>query len=165
MSRWDDEMFREFEMFESKFLKRFEDLMEAVRQGKLKGDWEITPIDKPDAKGYVARGFFKSGMDQSLDTPTQPKIPKGPREPFFDVIEDEDHVKVYVELPGVKKEEIQLDAIHGELEVKAGPFLKKITLPGAADIEKPTTRYNNGVLEVEFPKQKNNEPRKRIKLE
>lgn len=161
MSYFNDDVFKEFEEMQKRLLKH---MREAMDRGDLKGDWEFTPIEEPDARGYVAKGRFYSGGQPPL-APLAPTMPKQPRDLLADIVEDEASVKVYVELPGVNKEDIQLDAAEGELEVKAANLYKRVALPEYADIDKATSRYNNGVLEVTFPKVKSDKPRRRISLE
>jgi len=153
-----------------KMFKEMEDIEEALRSGKLEGEWDIKPIEEPSVKGYVARGRFQLGKSQPLKTLKLPKqIKEELREPLTDVFEDKDNVKLYMELPGVEKDDIQLNVTDGHAEVKAKNFYKTIDLP-TKDVEsdKTVANYKNGVLEVTIPKTKTSaaEERKRtIKIE
>jgi len=153
-----------------KMFKEMEDIEEALRSGKLEGEWDIKPIEEPGVKGYVARGRFQLGKSQPLKTLKLPKqIKEELREPLTDVFEDKDNVKLYMELPGVEKDDIQLNVTDGHAEVKAKNFYKTIDLP-TKDVEsdKTVANYKNGVLEVTIPKTKTSaaEERKRtIKIE
>ncbi|MEA2089626.1 MAG: Hsp20/alpha crystallin family protein [Thermoproteota archaeon] len=157
-----DEIFRDMDAYFKKVTERMskeiEELTKAVQTGKLRGKWDVTPIDKPGVQGYVIRGWFQLGEP--------PQIPKGVieevREPLVDVFEDEDQVKLYVELPGAEKEDIQLNIADGKAEVKAKNFYKRINLP-TKDVEfkKASTSYKNGVLEVTVPKKKTTKKEKK----
>ncbi|KPV64181.1 MAG: Small heat shock protein HSP16.5 [Candidatus Bathyarchaeota archaeon BA2] len=78
-------------------------------------------------------------------------------------------MKLYVELPGVEKNDIQLNVTEGRAEVKAKNFYKVIDLPTRdVEFEKATANYKNGVLEVLIPKTKetvSEEKKKTIKIE
>lgn len=140
-----------------RMFEEMRDIEEAVRKGKLEGEWDIKPIEEPGVEGYVARGRFQLGNKPS------PKILKLPRqirddkvrEPLTDVFQDSESVKLYVELPGVEKTGIQLNVSKSRAEVKAKNFYKAIDLPTAdIEIDRATTSYKNGVLEVTIPKTK-----------
>jgi len=85
------------------------------------------------------------------------------------VFEEKDNVKLYVELPGAEKDDIQLNVTEGQVEVKAKNFYKTIDLP-TRDVEsnKAVANYKNGVLEVTIPKTKKpaaEERKQTIKIE
>ncbi|HYO06689.1 MAG TPA: Hsp20/alpha crystallin family protein, partial [Phototrophicaceae bacterium] len=87
-----------------------------------------------------------------------------------DVNVTDKEVKVVMEMPGVKKEEIKINAYDGEVEVTANDPLRKyhktIELPQYADIETVKSSYNNGILEITFNKKKETKPKGReIKVE
>jgi len=153
-----------------KMFKDMESIEEALRNGKLEGEWDIKPIEEPGVKGYVARGRFQLGKSQPPKTLKLPeKIKDEVREPLTDVFQDKDNVKIYMELPGVEKDDIQLNVTDGHAEVKAKNFFKSVDLP-TKDIEfdKAVANYKNGVLEVTIPKMKKSaseEQKRTIKIE
>jgi len=79
------------------------------------------------------------------------------------------NARAYVELPGVEKNDIQLDVTDGRAEVKAKNFHKVLDLPTKdVEFEKASANYKNGVLEVIIPKTKKTareEKKKTIKIE
>jgi HSP20 family protein len=99
------------------------------------------------------------------------------REPFVDIFDRGDRFVITVELPGVRKEDIKLrvteDTVYLEAQVKREKELEEegairieryysgyrrvIRLPEEVIPEKTKARYNNGVLEIEIPK---NAPKK-----
>ncbi len=164
-----DEFFRDTDSYFKKLTERmFKEMGEietAIRSGKLKGEWDIKPIKEPGVKGYVAKGRFQLGEPLRLPKQAIDEV----REPLADVFEDKDHVKLYVELPGVEKEDIQLNITNSQAEIKAKNFYKNIDLP-TRDIEfdKATANYKNGVLEVTIPRTKKatkEEKKKTIKID
>jgi len=153
-----------------KMFKEMEDIEEAIRSGKLEGEWDIRPIEEPGVKGYIAKGRFQFGgksTPKTLKLPAQ--IKDEVREPLTDVFEDKDNVKIYMELPGVEKDDIQLNVTDGHAEVKAKNFFKTIDLPTKdVEFDKVVANYKNGVLEVTIPKMKKSaaeEQKRTIKIE
>jgi HSP20 family protein len=171
-----DDVDKFYQRFAKKMFKEMEEIEESLRSGKLEGDWDIKPIEEPGVKGFVARGRFQLGKPQTPQPlrPLKPlrlpaQITDEVREPLTDVFEDKDNVKLYVELPGAEKDEIQLNVTDGHAEIKAKKFYKTIDLP-TKDVEadKAVANYKNGVLEVTLPRKPKpvtEEPKHTIKIE
>ncbi len=93
------------------------------------------------------------------------------REPLSDVNITDKEVKVVLEMPGINKEDIKINAFDGAVEVIANSnsqrkYQKTIDLPDDADIETARSTYYNGILEIVFDKKKNVKPKgKEIKIE
>ncbi len=73
-------------------------------------------------------------------------------------------------MPGVKKENIKVNAYDGSIEVLSNDpkrkYHKTIELPQEVDIETVKSTYNNGILEITFNKKKETKPqRKEVKVE
>lgn len=153
-----------------KMFKEIEDIEEAIKTSKLEGEWDIKPIEEPGVKGYIAEGRFQYG---DKTTPKTLKLPQNlreeVREPLIDVFQDKNNVKLYVELPGVEKTDIQLNVSKESAEIKAKKFYKAIDLPSVElEFDKAKTNYKNGVLEVTIPKTKrasSEEQKTTIKIE
>jgi len=165
-----DDVDKIYQRFTKKMLKDIEDIEEAIKSGKLEGDWDIKPIEEPGVKGYVAKGRFEFGNKAGSKPLTLPKeIPDEMREPLVDVFQDKDSIRLYVELPGVEKDDIKLDVAEDKAEIKAKNFHKTLDLPTAdLDLDKTVTNYKNGVLEVTVPKKNKTETgqnAKTIKIE
>lgn len=84
------------------------------------------------------------------------------REPLTDIIEGDDDVAVTVELPGVEKDDIDLDVAGDSLEIKVDTpnrkYHKRIDLP--CDVEPKTTKatYKNGILDVAIKRKEKKKP-------
>lgn len=94
----------------------------------------------------------------------------GEMEPMVDVVTTNKEVKVTVEMPGVSKDKIKIDAYDSTLEVKSEDpqrkYHKTIDLPLEADLETAKSKYNNGILEITFDKKKETKPKgKQIKID
>jgi len=153
-----------------KMFKEMQAVEEAIRNGKLEGEWDIKPIEEPGVKGYIAKGRFQLGdksAPKTLKLPTQ--IKDEVREPLTDVFQDNDNVKIYMELPGVEKDDIEFNVTGGHAEVKAKNFFKTVDLPTKdVEVDKAVANYKNGVLEVTIPKVKKSgtgEQKRTIKIE
>jgi HSP20 family protein len=104
-----------------------------------------------------------------------------PRVPPLDVYEEGGAVVVKAELPGMKKEEIEVRVsghvltISGKKEKEekierkdyrrvertAGMFSRTVTLPAEVELDKMTAAYKDGVLEIRAPKVPGAEPKGR----
>jgi len=100
--------------------------------------------------------------------------------PAVDMFDKEDKLVVRAELPGVKKEDIDVSivgdtlTIRGERKVEEevkdedyyccerayGSFYRAISLPTDVETSKVEARYKDGVLEVTLPKAKEAKPEK-----
>ncbi|MBI4284633.1 MAG: Hsp20/alpha crystallin family protein [Chloroflexi bacterium] len=100
--------------------------------------------------------------------------------PAIDMYEKEDSFIVRAELPGVKKEDVEITVMGDTLTMKGerkppegikeqeyqcteicyGKFSRSLTLPTAVDTEKIEATYENGVLEITLPKVKEATPAK-----
>ncbi len=91
------------------------------------------------------------------------KTPKGPvveeeREPIVDVFEEEDHILVVVELPGVEEEnvktEIEGDILNISAEKGERKYRKEVLLPSKVESEPISSTDKNGLLEIRLKKSK-----------
>jgi HSP20 family protein len=93
------------------------------------------------------------------------------REPLADITTTDKEVKVVLEIPGIKKEDIKINAYDEKVEIKTADnserkYHKVLDLPKQADLETARSNYNNGILEVTFDKKKETKPKgKEIKIE
>lgn len=177
----------DFDTLSREFMKRIRreisEIEKAVKSGKIKGNWDVKQIDKPGVRGYVIQGRFWSGQPLGPFDPFEPlepwrrrPMPKRPfriperaldevREPLTDVFEEEKTVKIYVELPGEEKDDIQLNVTEGKVEVKTKRFYKMMDLPTRdIDIENASSKYKNGVLEVTIPKKEKSPEKEKRKM-
>ena len=100
--------------------------------------------------------------------------------PPLEAYEKEEEYVVKVELPGMKKEEIEVSVMEDTLTIKGerrveeevkeenyylcercyGSFERSITLPSSVDMAKVKASYENGILEIKLPKVPEVKPRK-----
>ncbi len=104
--------------------------------------------------------------------PTWQRPQQDIREPFTSTMVDEknNEFNITAEMPGIGKEDIEVDATENEVFIKAEgnerKYYKNVRTPAPVDTEIAKAKYNNGVLEVTF---KLKEPHvakgKKIKIE
>ena len=80
---------------------------------------------------------------------------QGKREPLVDVVSSDKEVRVIAEMPGVKKEDINVTvnetAVVISVENKDRGYYKELGLPRAVDPKGAKSADNNGILEVTIP--------------
>lgn len=80
----------------------------------------------------------------------------GSREPFVDTVVDEKEgkLKVVAEMPGIEREDIQLEALEDSLSIRAErgerKYDAKVPLSVPVEVNSASATYNNGVLEVKL---------------
>lgn len=100
------------------------------------------------------------------------------RTPAVDVFEEGDEVVLKAELPGMKKEEIEVHVMATEVTISGkkekeekvdrkdyhryerstGSFTRTVPLPVEVELEKAVARYADGVLEIRAPKAEHARP-------
>ncbi len=84
------------------------------------------------------------------------------REPLTDIIEGDEDVAITVEVPGVNKEDIDLNVTRDVLDIKVDnpkrKYQKRIDLP--CDVKPKTTKatYKNGVLDIVIKRKEKKKP-------
>lgn len=130
----------------------------------------IGPDGKPHVKEF---GNIKAGKDIAAGQYLGIQKPQitAEREPLSDITTTDKEIKVVLEMPGIKKEDIKINAYDEKVEIKTADnaqrkYHKILDLPKSADIETARSTYNNGILEVTFDKKKETKPKgKEIKIE
>jgi len=159
-------MMKFFEEMEKEFLREFERFEKEIRELE-RGERFI--IGRP--KYYVYGFEITIGPDgrprirefgnirPRIIEEERPKIEiQEEIEPLYDVIEEEDKIKVVVDLPGVNKEDIKVKVSEDgrRLIISAKgedrKYYKEIDLPAEVDPTKARATYRNGVLTVELEK-------------
>jgi HSP20 family protein len=130
----------------------------------------IGPDGKPHVREFgnvkpLGNAGSKNNVGQYLGKPSV----SAERKPIADITSTDKEVKVVLEMPGIKKEDIKINAYESKVEVKtedisSRKYHKTVDLPKEADIETARSTYNNGILEVTFDKKKETKG-KEIKIE
>jgi HSP20 family protein len=114
-------------------------------------------LDKENATMTSMFGEYWSESESSVSkTPAE-------REPVADINSTNRETKVVMEMPGVKEEDISINAYDGKLEVLTNApsrnYRKLVELPHDTDTETARFTYNNGVLAVTFRKVRTANPK------
>src|SRR6185437_2555322 len=129
----------------------------------------VGPDGKPNIREFGnVKPVHSKGRFSGIDI-DKPEI-TAEREPLADVNSTDNEVKVVLEMPGLSKQDIKINAFDETVEVIASnnqrKYHKTLELPKEADIETARSTYNNGILEVIFDKKKNVTPKgKDIKID
>ncbi len=103
--------------------------------------------------------------------------------PSVDIIDDKDKIRIKADLPGVDKNDVEINIEDGVLTIRGerkeekeekdknyyrrecfyGTFERSIALPAEVEVDKAEANYKDGVLEIVLPKKEESKP-KQIKL-
>lgn len=170
-----EQMMRELDEMFSRSLEEFEKEVprELIREKKLKDGSTIREFG-PIIYGYS----IKIGPDGKPEIREFGNIrPRGrpeivelteTREPLVDVFEEDDTVKIVAEVPGVEKEDINLNATEDMLIISVKTpqrkYYKEVELPAKVDPNSARASYKNGVLEVTLKKREGVKEEKGVKI-
>jgi HSP20 family protein len=125
----------------------------------------------PDGKPHVREfGNVKPTKDGfGMSNRAKPHL-SSEREPLVDINATDDQVTVVLEMPGVNKEAIKINAFDDLLEVSSTDpkrkYHKTIGLPKDVDVDTVKSKFNNGILEIIFNKKNETKSNgKEIKIE
>ena len=133
-------------------------------------------------------GNFQQEMNRLFDVTLQRpfKLDNGDKlwAPAVDIVDEKDQIKVRADLPGLKKEDIEVSVDNDVLTIKGekkeeketkgkdyirseryyGAFHRAFSLPASVDASKVNAAYKEGVLEITLPKKEGAKP-KQTKVE
>jgi HSP20 family protein len=111
--------------------------------------WSSKPVvDYHFSTRPIRHGPDRSGPRQ--DRTERVNMPDAPtREPIVDILEGKDGLTVIAELPGVSEDDLKISLEGESLEIDAGSFNKKVSLPYAAKGIKEKS-YKNGILQIKL---------------
>ena len=177
-----DDIFRGFDEMRREMEREFEDVekripKDLVREyttpdgGKVR---EIGPMVYgysmtvgPDGKPRI-REFGNVKPSRRFGGFARPEI-SGETEPLVDVTSTDNEVKAVVEMPGISKDKIKINAFDNTVEVKSEDSQRKyhrtFEIPPETDIETAKSTYNNGILEITFKKKQTKTKGNTIKVE
>jgi HSP20 family protein len=135
----------------------------------------------PSYRSLAPVGFQRSpwaGLESEIDRLFETALgdfsrPTGSRFPV-DVYEDQDNTYVRAELPGLKREDINVELADGALTIAATrkaaaennqgeesfSLTRTVTVAEDVQADKVSATYENGVLTVTLPKREESKPRK-----
>ncbi len=141
---------------------------------------------KPDL--WDPFGFWrrrKRFLDEFFPSKFEEKgiLPRGSREPLVDVVERDNDIRVLVELPGIDKNDIEIDVEEDSIAIVAEQkealkeedkkkgyfyqersyqrFYRKMPLPAEVIPNKSKAEFKNGILEITLEKKSLTKPEKK----
>jgi HSP20 family protein len=156
----------ELESGEDWFREPFEDMIRRLEESMPSNLAEEAGEPSETARRY---GPFVYGFSYTAEPGKEPTFrefgnirpsyrgiePSEGREPLVDVMDEKDKYKIFVELPGVDKENVKLDAADSSIQIRTDDerkFYKMIELDSEIDPDSAKASYKNGVLTVEVNK-------------
>jgi len=130
----------------------------------------IGPNGKPRVREFGNVHGIRGRGKKGTFSYSRPQI-TAEREALTDLNVLDNEVKVVVEIPGISKEHIKINAYDNSVEVSTDDPQRKyhqvIDIPPEADIETVKSTYKNGILEIIFKKKgkSNNNKGREIKVE
>ncbi len=129
------------------------------------------PFEKMERMQKRMNSMFKDALGK------RSRAEIGFRTPPIDIVEKKDKVIVIAEVPGVKKEDVDVRCTEDTLVIEAGSeeateeqeenyqykersksvFKRSVSLPAKVFSEKAESKFNNGVLEITIPKKEREE--------
>ncbi|MGA7369582.1 MAG: archaeal heat shock protein Hsp20 [Nitrososphaeraceae archaeon] len=188
-----DDVFKSFDEMRSRMEREFEEGFKQFESSAPKD--LVREYETPEGAKVREYGPFVYGYSMTVGPDGRPKVRefgnvKSPfregrggfrtrplisseREPLVDISTTDKEIKVVIEMPGVNKENIKINAYDSTLEVtttdaegKARRYHERIELPEEADLATAKSKYNNGILEITFNKKdKAKHKGKEIKIE
>ena len=174
---WFSDMPRQFEQMRREMEKEFEEQFreietkvpkEMVREYETPEGSKVREVGPivygysmtvgPDGKPKVQEfGNVRSPMGGLGGRFTNRPLISGEIEPLSDVMTSDKEVKVVVEVPGIEKKDIKINAHDSSVEISTTDtaqrkYRRVIELPEEADIETARSTYKNGILEIVFNK-------------
>jgi HSP20 family protein len=138
----------------------------------------IEPSEIEPGKKYVYGFTMRTGPDGKPVVDEFGNVPRmgrdevpGEREPLVDVIDGNEEITVIAELPGVSKEDIDLNTDEKSLTInvdtESRKYHKDLKLPAAVKPDGVKAAYKNGVLEVKLKRAEpqKERPKKKITVE
>jgi len=166
-----DEMLREFEDMRRDMERMYEDEFKDI-ETKVPKEL-VREYTTPDGAKVSRVGPIVYGYSMTIGPDGKPHVKEfgnvkpsamgktsrmitSEREPLIDITTTDNEIKIVAEMPGVKKENIKVNAYDSSMEIITDDPQRKyhevIDLPPEADIGNVRSTYSNGILEITFGK-------------
>ena len=149
--------------------------MNNLYRGTLKGDFGTAQESSPKVYGWTykmgidGRPIFQEFGNVPRTPLSKPEELPGSREPLIDVQETDKHITVIAEIPGVSKEDVDLEVTNESLIIRVeNPerrYYKEVKLPDEVDQDCGDAKFNNGVLSITLNKLKPKKKGKKLKVD
>jgi HSP20 family protein len=167
---WFRDMPRQFEQMRREMERIFQEQFTDIDETKVPKDL-VREYQTPEGGKVREVGPLVYGYSMTVGPDGRPKVKEfgnvksptmgfanrplisGETEPLADVTTTDKDVKVVVEMPGIEKKDIKINAHDNTVEVftidtAQRKYRKIIEVPSEADIETARSTYKNGILEI-----------------
>ncbi len=141
----------------------------------------IIRYNQPATRGYARANYgsnrspwagFESEIDRLFTSAVGNVAGHTPTQFPVDLYEDKNNAFVRAELPGINRDDINVELVDGSLNInatrktktgddeKVSRFSRSISVPDTVQSDKVQAAYENGVLTVTLPKREESKPRK-----
>ena len=163
-----DDMFNNLDGEFQKMRKQMDSLMRDALEGNISDNSNNNPFVfgfsvKTGPDGFPVfedfgntrmKPFGKNGEKPTVDTR---------REPLTDINETDEQIAITVELPGVNKEDIDINVMEEKVEVnvktESRKYFKSINLKSLVETESSKATYTNGILDLVLTKKESDKPK------
>ena len=147
--------------------------------------WECPIMFRPLQDTPLSLSNLQDEMNQLFQRVWHSGLSTGPFDgqkwaPVLDLYELADHYTLFVELPGVDAEQVDVSHVENTLTIRGekakpagasdgkdtlrsecryGTFCRALDLPADVDVNRLSAKYHAGVLEITVPKSESNRPR------
>ena len=145
-------------------LEKLANLAERGKELSRSGELKLDPQGKlRGVYGFSIKTGLGDGGEQEIKVepfgnihrePSGETVVEDVREPLVDVHEEEDHVLILAEIPGVSKKDVKLDLAGDRLTISARRgekrYHKEVALPSRFAAEKMQWDCANGILKIQL---------------
>ena len=164
-----DDIFSNLDTEFSKMRKQMDGLMRDAVDGHLPKNEKKNPFVfgfsvKTGPNGFpVFEDFGNTRMHPFGRQGERPVVDTTRREPLTDINETDDQIAITVELPGVNKEDIDINVLEDKVEVnvktESRKYFKSIDLSSPVETDSSKATYTNGILDLVLTKTESDEPK------
>ncbi|HJM81699.1 MAG TPA: archaeal heat shock protein Hsp20 [Candidatus Poseidoniia archaeon] len=152
----------------SKMRKQMDGLMRDAVDGNLPENAKKNPFVfgfsvKAGPDGFPVFEDFGNTRMRPFDRQGEKPVVDTRREPLTDINETDNQIAITVELPGVNKEDIDINVMEDKVEVtvktESRKFFKSIDLSSPVETDSSKATYTNGILDLVLTKKESDEPK------
>ena len=162
-----------FDEFDEQF-KRMQQRMNNLLRGTIQGNNELLQSTNPKVYGWTykvgtdGKPIFQEFGNIPRSPLSKPEETLGSREPLVDIQEDDKKITIIAEIPGVSKEDIDLEVANDSIKISVDTverkYFKEVNLQTEVDQNYADAKFNNGVLSIILKKLKPKKKGKKLKI-
>ena len=161
-----DDIFSNLETEFTKMRKQMDSLMRDAVEGNLPENSKKNPFVfgfsvKAGPDGFPVFEDFGNTRIRPFKNQGEKPVVDTRREPLTDVNETDDQIAITVELPGVNKEDIDINVMEDKVDVnvktESRKYFKSIDLNSPVETESSQATYTNGILDLVLNKKESDE--------